>query len=162
MTIKLNHTIVSARDKRASYPADLRKYGRGTVGLFFPDVPEAVTVGKTKTKVLDHAADALVVALSAYVDDGRPIPSPSRAKRGQPMVCVPPLAALKLAIHDAMTQQRITQTALAERLGIDGRQVRRILDLDHESKFSQIEAALALLGLRASVSVEKRPWSIPA
>lgn len=144
------------------YPADLRKYGRGTVGLFFPDVPEAVTVGKTKTKVLDHAADALVVALSAYVDDGRPIPSPSRAKRGQPMVCLPPLAALKLAIHDAMTQQRITQTALAERLGIDGRQVRRILDLDHESKFSQIEAALALLGLRASVSVEKRPWSIPA
>ena len=144
------------------YPADLRKYGRGTVGLFFPDVPEAVTVGKTKTEVLDHAADALVVALSAYVDDGRPIPSPSRAKRGQPVVCLPPLAALKLAIHDAMTQQRITQTALAERLGIDGRQVRRILDLDHESKFSQIEAALALLGLRASVSVEKKPSSIQA
>ena len=144
------------------YPADLRKYGRGTVGLFFPDVPEAVTVGKAKTEVLDHAADALVVALSAYVDDGRPIPSPSRAKRGQPVVCLPPLAALKLAIHDAMTQQRITQTALAERLGIDGRQVRRILDLDHESKFSQIEAALALLGLRASVSVEKKPSSIQA
>jgi len=51
---------------------------------------------------------------------------------------------------------------LAERLGIDGRQVRRILNLDHESKFSQIEAALALLGLRASVSVEKKPSSIPA
>ena len=55
------------------YPADLRKYGRGTVGLFFPDVPEAVTVGKTMTEVLHHAADALVVALSAYVDDGRPV-----------------------------------------------------------------------------------------
>ncbi len=144
------------------YPADLRNYGRGTVGLFFPDVPEAATVGKTRSEALDHAADALVVALSAYVDDGRPIPSPSRAKRGQPVVCLPPLAALKLAIHDAMTQQKVTQTALAERLGIDGRQVRRILDLDHESKFSQIEAALDLLGLRASVSVEKKPSSIPA
>ena len=77
------------------------------------------------------------------------------------MVCLPPLAALKLAIHDAMTQQKVTQTALARRLSIDGRQVRRILDLDHESKFSQIEAALALLGLRASVSVEKKPSSIP-
>ena len=111
------------------YPADLRNYRRGTVGLFFPDVPEAATVGKTRTEALDHAADALVVALSAYVDDGRPIPSPSRAKRGQPVVCLPPLAALKLAIHDAMTQQKVTQTALAERLGIDARQVRRILDL---------------------------------
>lgn len=99
------------------YPADLRNYGRGTIGLFFPDVPEAATVGKTKTEVLDHAADALVVALSAYVDDGRPIPSPSCAKRGQPVVCLPPLAA---------------------------------------------EAALALLGLRASVSVEKKPSSIQA
>ncbi len=144
------------------YPADLRNYGRGTVGLFFPDVPEAATVGKTKTEALDRAADALVVALSAYVDDGRPIPAPSRARRGQPVVCLPPLAALKLAIHDAMTQQKITQTALAGRLGIDGRQVRRILDLDHESKFSQIEAALELLGLRASVSIEKKPASIPA
>jgi len=71
------------------------------------------------------------------------------------MVCLPPLVALKLAIHDAMTQQQVTQSALAERLGIDGRQVRRILNLDHESKFSQIEAALAALGLRASVNVEK-------
>lgn len=104
---------------------------------------------------IDQAPDALVVALSAYIDDGRPIPAPSRAKRGQPVVCLPPMAALKLAIHDAMVQQRMTQSALGERLGIDGRQVRRILDLDHESKFSQIEAALAALGLRAAVSVEK-------
>jgi antitoxin HicB len=137
------------------YPANVRDYGRGTVGLFFPDVPEAATAGKTLAEAIDRAADALVVALSAYVDEGRAIPSPSRAKRGHPVVCLPPLAALKLAIHDAMTQQRITQAQMADRLGIDGRQVRRILDLDHESKFSQIEAAFAALGLRASVSVEK-------
>ena len=137
------------------YPANVRRYGSGTVGLFFADVPEAATVGKTLTEAIDLGPDALVVALSAYVDDGRAIPSPSRAKRGQPVICLPPLAALKLAIHDAMTQQRVTQVALAERLGVDGRQVRRLLNLDHESKFSQIEAALAVLGLRASVSVEK-------
>ena len=137
------------------YPANVRQYGRGTVGLFFPDVPEAATAGKSLAEAIDRAPDALVVALSVYVDEGRAIPSPGRAKRGQPTVCLPPLAALKLAIHDAMTQQRITQAGLAERLGIDGRQVRRILDLDHESKFSQIEAALSALGLRASVGVEK-------
>jgi antitoxin HicB len=144
------------------YPADVRRYRSGTVGLFFADVPEAATVGKTLTEAIDHAPDALIVALSAYVDDGRAIPTPSRARRGQPVVCLPPLAALKLAIHDAMTQQRVTQAALAERLGVDGRQVRRILNLDHESKFSQIEAALGALGLRASVSVEKNVSPIPA
>jgi len=144
------------------YPADVRRYRSGTVGLFFADVPEAATVGKTLTEVLDHAPDALIVALSAYVDDGRAIPSPRRARRGQPVLCLPPLVALKLAIHDAMTQQGITQAALAGRLGVDGRQVRRILDLDHESKFSQIEAALGALGLRASVSVEKNTSPTPA
>jgi len=35
--------------------------------------------------------------------------------------------------------------------------VRRILDLDHESKLSQLEAALAALGLRATVNVTKVP-----
>lgn len=144
------------------YPADVRRYRSGTVGLFFADVPEAATVGKTLGEAIDHATDALIVALSAYVDDGRTIPSPSRVRRGQSVVCLPPLAALKLAIHDAMTQQRVTQAALAERLGVDGRQVRRILDLDHESKFSQIEGALGALGLRASVSVEKAVAPVPA
>ena len=144
------------------YPADVRRYRYGTVGLFFADVPQAATVGKTLAEAIDHAPDALIVALSAYVEEGRAIPSPRRARRGQPMVCLPPLVALKLAIHDAMTQQGITQAALAERLGADGRQVRRILDLDHESKFSQIEAALGALGLRASVSVEKNISPIPA
>lgn len=49
----------------------------------------------------------------------------------------------------------MTQAELGARLGVDGKQVRRILDLDHESKLSQLEAAMAALGLRASVSVEK-------
>ena len=136
------------------YAATVRKYGSGTVGLLFADVPEAVTAAKTLADAIDRAPDALIVALSAYIDDGRGIPTPGRAKRGQPVICLPPMAALKLAIHDAMTRQGITQAALATRLGVDGRQIRRILDLDHESKFSQIEAALASLGLRASVSVE--------
>jgi len=144
------------------HPADVRRYRSGTVGLFFADVPEAATVGKTLGEAIDHATDALIVALSAYVDDGRTTPSPSRARRDQPVLCLPPLAALKLAIHDAMAQQRVIQAALAERLGVDGRQVRRILDLDHESKFSQIEGALGALGLRVSVSVEKTVSPVPA
>jgi antitoxin HicB len=54
-----------------------------------------------------------------------------------------------------MCEQGVTQAQLGELLRIDGRQVRRILNLDHESKLSQLEAALAALGLRASVSVTK-------
>ena len=138
-----------------SYPATLKSYKGGQVGVFFADVPEAITAGTNEAEALDRAQDALTVALSSYLDDGRPLPVPSKAKRGQPMVVLPPRVAIKLAIHEAMVQQGVTQAQLGERLGIDGRQVRRILDLDHESKLSQLEAALAVLGLRASVSVTK-------
>ena len=138
-----------------SYPVTLKSYKGGQVGVFFADVPEAITAGTNEVEALDRAQDALTVALSSYLDDGRPLPVPSKAKRGQPMVVLPPRVAIKLAIHEAMCEQVVTQVQLGELLGIDGRQVRRILDLDHESKLSQLEAALAALGLRASVSVTK-------
>ena len=138
-----------------SYPVTLKSYRGGQVGVFFADVPEAITAGTNEVEALDRAQDALTVALSSYIDDGRPLPVPSKAKRGQPMVVLRPRVAIKLALHEAMREQGVTQVRLGELLGIDGRQVRRILDLDHESKLSQLEAALAALGLRASVSVTK-------
>ena len=92
-----------------------------------------------------------MIALSSYLDDGRSLPRPSKAKRGQPVVVLLLRAAIKLAMHGAMCEQGVTQVQLGEMLGIDGRQVRRILNLDHESKLSQLDAALAALGLRASV-----------
>ena len=138
-----------------SYPVSLKFYKGGQVGAFFADVPEAITAGTDQAEALDRAQDALTVALSGYLDDGRPLPLPSKAKHGQVMVVLPPRAAIKLALHAAMCEQGVTQARFGELLGIDGRQVRRMLDLDHESKLSQLEAALAALGLRASVNVAK-------
>lgn len=138
-----------------SYAVTLKQYQDGQVGVFFADVPEAITAGKNEAEALDRAQDALTVALSGYLDEGRPLPVPSKAKRGQSVVVLPPRVAIKLAIHEAMCEQGVTQAQLGQLLNIDGRQVRRILNLDHESKLSQLEAALAALGLRASVSVTR-------
>ena len=136
-----------------TYPITFKTYRNGQVGAFFSNVPEAITAGATEAQALDRAQDALVVALSAYLDQGRPLPKPSKAKRGQRVVLVPPRGAIKLGIHAAMRERSVTQSELGDRLGIDGRQVRRILDLDHESKLSQLESALAALGLQASVEI---------
>lgn len=138
-----------------AYPASLKIYPNGHVGISFADVPEAITAGATAAEALDNATDALVVALSGYLDDVRPLPNASRAKQGQPVVCLPPRVAIKMAIHAALCEAGMTQAELGARLSVDEKQVRRILDLDYESKLSQLEAALAALGLRASVSVEK-------
>ncbi len=137
------------------YPVTLKTYASGQVGARFPDVPEAMTAGADASSALAAAEDALIVALSGYIDRGRALPRASKAAHGQPVVALPARIALKFAIHAAMRQAGMTQTQLAGKLGIDARQVRRILDLDHESTLAQMESALGALGRRASVSVSK-------
>ncbi|MBK6728455.1 MAG: hypothetical protein IPG63_14670 [Xanthomonadales bacterium] len=138
-----------------AYPVTLKRYASGQVGVRFVDVPEAITAGVSRAEALALAEDALLVALSGYVDAGRPLPRASKPTRGQPLITLPARVAFKFAIHLAMRQAGMTQTLLAARLGVDARQVRRILDIDHESTLDQLECALAALGLRASLVVTK-------
>jgi len=147
------------------FPVEFKTYQSGLVGAFFPDVPEAITRGTDTAEALRNAEDALVVALSGYLDDRRPIPEPTPPARGKPVVWLPVRVALKAAIHNAMIAEGITQAQLGERLGVDGRQVRRLLDLDHESRLNHLVDAMAALGLRATVGIEKAPittYRVPA
>ena len=58
----------------------------GTMLVTFPDVPEAITFGADTDEALMYAVDALESALSFYVDDRKPLPVPSKPKRGQKTV----------------------------------------------------------------------------
>lgn len=136
-----------------AYPVNLTPNGLGGLIAQFPDVPEALTVGSDLADALFWAQDALVVALSGYLDDRRDIPQPSQPKRGQKLVALPPLVALKLAIYQAMRNQGLNQSELAKRLGCDARQVRRLLDLDHNSRLDLLAQALQALGKRLVIEV---------
>lgn len=136
------------------YPVRLKADDNGTVIAEFPDVPEAMTVGNDEAQAIERATDALLVALSGYMDRHRDIPRPSRARRGDRRIVLPPLAAAKLAIYQAMRVQGLSQVGLAKRLGCDDRQVRRLLDLDHRSRLDHLERALAILGKRLILQVK--------
>ena len=136
---------------RYAYPVDLEE-AAGGVTATCPDVPEMVTEGATRAEALRHAADALVSALSFYVEDGRPLPRPSAA-HGRPVVAVTALEAAKLALHDAMLETGWSNVELARRLEIDEKSVRRLRDPLHRSHIGQIEAALRVLGKRLAVEV---------
>jgi len=136
-----------------AYPVILTKDGNSIIAEF-PNVPEALTVGSDKDNALEWAEDALVVALSGYVDDRRDIPKPSRPKAGQETIVLPPLIASKLVIYQAMRDQNITQTDLAAKLHCDARQVRRLLDLDHHSRMDLIDDALHALGKKLVIDIQ--------
>jgi len=119
----------------------------------FRDVPGAMTEAATEQEALYWAKDALLVLLSGYMDKHRPIPAPSERRRGEQLVEVPPMQAMKLAIYQAMLDQDVTQASLAASMGVDGRQLRRILDLDHSTRLDHLVRALEVLGKQVSVTI---------
>jgi antitoxin HicB len=125
----------------------------GTVLVTFPDVPEAITFGADTDEALFQAVDALESALSFYVDDRKPLPVPSKPKRGQKTVRPSALECAKLGVYRAMTEQGIKKAELARRLGWHMPQVDRLFDLRHASRLDQIEAAARALGRHVEVSV---------
>ena len=133
---------------RYVYPCNLTpdyEEGRGFV-VTFPDVPEAITGADTEEESIFLAEDALVAALSAYVQFGKDIPVPSSPIDGQRLVAVPPVPAAKLALYTAMREQGLSETELGARIGLDDRAVRNLLDPDYGSHMSQVEKALKLVG----------------
>jgi antitoxin HicB len=134
------------------YPATITKDGRDLL-VTFKDVPEAITFGKTESDALSKAVDALETGLSFYVDARKPLPKPSKAKRGQKLVSPSALESAKLGVYQAMMNQGIKKAELARRLGWHMPQIDRLFDLKHSSKFDQIEAAATVLGCHIEITV---------
>jgi len=70
-----------------AYPVNLRKDGKFIL-VTFPDIPEAITQGNNRVHALEMAKEALELAMDFYFEGQRPIPPPSRPKRGQAVVGV--------------------------------------------------------------------------
>jgi antitoxin HicB len=134
------------------YPVTLTADGDNVL-VTFVDVPEAITFGADKDEALLQAVDALETALSFYVEARKPLPLPSKPRRGQRTVRPSALEGAKLGVYQAMTEQGIKKAELARRLGWHMPQVDRLFDLRHASRLDQIEAAARALGRQLEVRV---------
>ena len=135
-----------------AYPVELTPDTNGTLLVTFPDFPEATTFGGDQRDALLRAADALETVLAARIDDREDIPLPS-GPAGRPRVALPALTAAKVLLYRAMREAGVRKADLARRLGWQGPQVDRLLDVGHASRLDQIEQALAALGKRLTVDI---------
>jgi antitoxin HicB len=135
------------------YPVRLERDGNDTILVTFPDFPEAHSFGDDEADALLHARDVLATVLEAYIKDRRPIPRPSRHPRAT-YVAAPALIEAKVKVYEAMRATGIGKAELARRLQWHMPQVDRVLDLRHNSKLDQVEAAATVLGKRIVVNVE--------
>jgi antitoxin HicB len=128
------------------FPVKLSKEPEGGYTVTFPDIPEAITCGESIEDALYHAKDALESAMDFYLDDKRPVPAPSKPKRGQHTVELPASVAAKVLLLNEMSGQKVRPAQLARRLKITPQEVTRLIDVHHTTKIDGIAVALKALG----------------
>ena len=137
-----------------AWPATLTSDDDGRVHVRFPDFPEALTDGADEAEALAEAADCLAEAVAARIADQEDLPAPSPLRRGLHAIALPPVLAYKAALFSAMRRDGLSKSELARRLGIDEKDVRRLVDPSYRgSKVERLHAALAACGIAAQITL---------
>ncbi len=140
-------------ERHFEYPAKIERDTAGFYLATFPDFPETATDARSREAAALEAIDCLEEAVAGRIKRGEDIPSPSPKKKGTVLIVLPALYAMKAALYVALREAQLSQSALAAKLGKDEKEVRRLLDSEHASRTSALEAALHSVGKRVRTVV---------
>ena len=135
------------------FPINVCRDSNGQLLVLFPDLPEAATTVDSEEDLEATAVDALESAIDIYFDAKRPVPRPSRVKRGQWSVNLPATAAAKVMLHNELLAQGLKKAELARRMNIAAPNIERLFQARHATRFDTLEAAFAALGRRLEITV---------
>lgn len=136
-----------------AYPIDIHTDDAPAVWATSSLVPEFNSAGDDVADLLNNEAeDAMTAALSIYIDQGRKVPVPGQAPAGAG-VYLSALTMAKIALWNAMCDQGVTRSKLAQQLCISAAAAGRLVDLLHHSKLENVERALNVLGRRILLDV---------
>ena len=117
-----------------------------------PDFPELSTYGLNREEALGQAIGALEEAIAGRIYDSRDIPTPSDGKE---TVILPTLTAIKVLLYRHLRESGIGKAELARRLGWYLPQVDRLLDVSHNSRMDQMDAAMKAIGCQIHTKTRK-------
>ena len=118
------------------------------------DLPQPVTQGEDLANALTEAADAMDEVFAAYMHGDLTLPAPSKKRKGEHVVSPPAETMVKAALYVAMKDAGISKVQLAKRLGVDEKEVRRLLDPQYGSKLPRIAQAVEALGRRLVIGLK--------
>ena len=140
--------------ERFEYAVLLKPAEEGGFIVTCRDLPQLITQGEDMADALAEATDAMDEVFAAYMKAGIELPTPSKARRREHMVSPPAETMAKAALYVSMKEAGITNVQLAKRLGVDEKEVRRLLDPHYGSKLPRIAQAIKLLGKRLVIGLE--------
>lgn len=139
---------------RFQYPVLLTPAEEGGFVVTCRDLPQLITQGDNEQDAVEQAADAMDEVFATYMIENIEFPEPTKAKRREHLVAPPAETMAKAALFVAMRQAGISKLQLARRLGIDEKEVRRLLDPHYGSKLPRIAQAISVLGQRLVIGLE--------
>ena len=137
--------------RRFEYAVLLTPAEEGGFVVICRDLPEVITQGENVEDALAQAVDAMDEAFAARMKSNEDLPT--RLRKGEYLVSPPADTVLKAALYIAMREAGVTKVELAKRLGVDEKEVRRLLDPHHSSKLPRIAEAVQLLGKRLRIEL---------
>lgn len=140
--------------ERLLYAASIVPEKDGGFVVTFPDIPEALTDGSTLDEALASAEDCLAEAIAGRIDDGEDIPTPSEINENEYAIVCPPQLALKAAVYELLQERHISKVKLAELLGVNEKEARRISDPHHNTRLQTLTSTLRALGKQVTVSIQ--------
>jgi len=132
--------------ERFEYAVMLTPADEGGFVVTCRDLPQLVTQGEYVADALSEASDAMDEVFAAYMKGKLAFPTPSKARRGEYRVAPPAETMAKAALYVAMKEAHRHERTLAKQLGVDEKEVRRLLDPHYASKLPRIAQAVAMLG----------------
>lgn len=140
--------------ERFEYAVTLTPAEEGGFVVTCRDLPQLATQGEDVADALSEASDAMDEVFAAYMRGKLDFPTPSKARRGEHRVAPPAETVAKAALYVAMKDAHVTNMQLAKKLGVDEKEVRRLLDPHYASKLPRIAQAVAMLGKRLVIGLE--------
>jgi antitoxin HicB len=138
----------------ADYRIEITPDDNGTFLVTSPAFPEVTSFGEDEAACRHWGELAIEEAIAARIHDGQDIPEETGAgDRRLLTVHTPLLLDLKVDLYRAIRRAGVTRAELARRLRWNRNSVDRLFDVGHASRLSQIEAAMAALGLRIEAKV---------
>ncbi|MDJ0023633.1 type II toxin-antitoxin system HicB family antitoxin [Pantoea eucrina] len=110
------------------------------------DLPFVHATGDTADKTLQNASEAVILAISVVMGERRMVPTGSKVQRGEHLVSIPVLVAMKVVLHNMMIEKGMRKADLGRSLNLKNPQIERLLDLHHPSKVELVEKAIHQLG----------------
>jgi antitoxin HicB len=135
------------------YPARITSEPEGGWLIRFRDLPDAISQAELDEDPVDMAEGCVQAAIEGRLLYHEAIPLPTAPRPGEVMVAVPLETATKAALFQRVAECGMSQSALAKVVGLDEREIRRMLDPEHASKLPRIAKVLRALGKELQLTV---------